>query len=599
MALRRALKGDLDAIVLRCLSPRPEGRYTSVAQLLDDLQRHLEGRPILARPPRLSYLTAKAVRRHPLRAAMVAFSFVALLGYGALQARHTHLITRERDAAQVAQEEAEEVTRFLADTFRLADVVYRTTLDPRATETLTVRQALEVGEERVRERFRHLPQARAGLLNALGEIQVNLGNPEAALELLEESLALRRQEQPPAPEAIFETLVNLGNALAQAGRYAEAKELLLTPVDEASPPASPKALRALADATAVLGKVFLHEHKYPEARGRLERALELRGGIDGDPALLETDQLWLAEVKGNLGTALWLLGDLPEAREKLGHALERFEAPFGELPPAAASTLQSLAYVQAIQGEAQPAVESIEKALALRRQAPGPDHPDTLATLSAVGEIYYATGDLEGAERVLREAVEEDRRLKGPDHPDLSLDLHSLASTLLELGRFAEAEPFLLEAIDISHRVWGRESHPGTAHLVTLATLREQQGRHQEEEALLREVLLFRQEAFPADHRLVANARLRLARSLLAQGRLEEVCPTADEVIPIFAAGGHREHVRLAQARYLQGACQADRGEIPEARASLEASYEVLSSQTGLEEEEARRVQELLESLDP
>jgi TolB-like protein len=44
------LKGDLDNIVLMALRKEPERRYQSTEQFSEDVRRHLEGRPIIARP---------------------------------------------------------------------------------------------------------------------------------------------------------------------------------------------------------------------------------------------------------------------------------------------------------------------------------------------------------------------------------------------------------------------------------------------------------------------------------------------------------------------------------------------------------------------
>jgi serine/threonine protein kinase/formylglycine-generating enzyme required for sulfatase activity len=64
--LRRALRGDLDRIVATALRKEPQRRYPSAAALAEDLRRHLDGRPVLARGDGLSYRAAKFVGRHPL-----------------------------------------------------------------------------------------------------------------------------------------------------------------------------------------------------------------------------------------------------------------------------------------------------------------------------------------------------------------------------------------------------------------------------------------------------------------------------------------------------------------------------------------------------
>jgi serine/threonine protein kinase/Flp pilus assembly protein TadD len=62
--LTRQLRGDVDRIVLKSLAKEPESRYTSAAAMADDVQRYLEGKPISAQPPRLSYRLGKFLRRN-------------------------------------------------------------------------------------------------------------------------------------------------------------------------------------------------------------------------------------------------------------------------------------------------------------------------------------------------------------------------------------------------------------------------------------------------------------------------------------------------------------------------------------------------------
>lgn len=81
--LRRHLRGDLDAIVLRALRKEPHLRYDSAADLRDDVERHLAGRPVLARQGTFAYRASRLVRRHraPLIGAVTTvFAVLAMLG---------------------------------------------------------------------------------------------------------------------------------------------------------------------------------------------------------------------------------------------------------------------------------------------------------------------------------------------------------------------------------------------------------------------------------------------------------------------------------------------------------------------------------------
>jgi eukaryotic-like serine/threonine-protein kinase len=61
----KLLRGDLDNILLMALRKEPERRYQSVDALSEDLRRHLEARPVLARKDTLVYRAGKFVRRNP------------------------------------------------------------------------------------------------------------------------------------------------------------------------------------------------------------------------------------------------------------------------------------------------------------------------------------------------------------------------------------------------------------------------------------------------------------------------------------------------------------------------------------------------------
>ena len=76
--LRRILRGDLDNIVIMAMRKEPERRYASSQQMASDIQRYLDGKPVMARRDTLSYRTAKFVRRHwlPVTAGMSALFLI-------------------------------------------------------------------------------------------------------------------------------------------------------------------------------------------------------------------------------------------------------------------------------------------------------------------------------------------------------------------------------------------------------------------------------------------------------------------------------------------------------------------------------------------
>jgi len=109
----RRLHGDLDNIVLMALRKEPQRRYASVEQLSEDIRRHLEGLPVIARTPTLRYRSSKFVRRHKVGVAAVATVGAALLlGIG--------VTTHE---AQVARAERARAERRFEDVRQLANAL--------------------------------------------------------------------------------------------------------------------------------------------------------------------------------------------------------------------------------------------------------------------------------------------------------------------------------------------------------------------------------------------------------------------------------------------------------------------------------------------
>ena len=82
--LTQILKGDLDWIVTRSLSAEPSRRYETASALRDDIQRFLDGEPVLARPPSVTYRTTKFLKRNwgPVTASTLVLGILLASGIG-------------------------------------------------------------------------------------------------------------------------------------------------------------------------------------------------------------------------------------------------------------------------------------------------------------------------------------------------------------------------------------------------------------------------------------------------------------------------------------------------------------------------------------
>src|SRR5262249_12525764 len=82
--LKRALRGDLDWIVMKALEKDRTRRYETANGFAADVLRHLAHEPVVAAPPSRAYRMRKFVRKH--RGAVIAASLVLLALLGGLAA---------------------------------------------------------------------------------------------------------------------------------------------------------------------------------------------------------------------------------------------------------------------------------------------------------------------------------------------------------------------------------------------------------------------------------------------------------------------------------------------------------------------------------
>jgi serine/threonine-protein kinase len=112
-ALRRRLEGDLDNIVARALHKLPEQRYESALALADDLRRHLELKPVSARPDSLGYRVGRFVRRHRVAVLAASTALVLLVASAVVSVWQMVAAQTEREEARAQAAKAEASRQFL------------------------------------------------------------------------------------------------------------------------------------------------------------------------------------------------------------------------------------------------------------------------------------------------------------------------------------------------------------------------------------------------------------------------------------------------------------------------------------------------------
>ena len=544
--LRRELQGDLDNIVLMAMRKEPSRRYASVEQFSEDIRRHLEGYPVLARGDDWSYTATKFVRRHRLAVAFSAVFILVLIGFGTAMAILARRVVVERDEARAQQSRAEQVTKFLMDSFRVAD------RSGQQGRTVTAKEILDRGSDRIATELKEQPGVRAQMMNTMGEVYESLGLYDRAQELLTNSLSTRQQVFGSQSGEVGESLAalgelaetkgdyetaetnyrrdlalqrklsgersggaaeaeaRLGSALSRRGKNEESERLLRESLSIRQELFGGESTQA-ADSLNRLGIFYDAAQKYAEAEPPFREALGIRTRVLGHESPVTANSL------SELANLLNNRGKLDEAEQLQREALRIDRKLYGDQHILVADDLHALGDVLFNEGKYQDAVGVDREALAIYQHALGPEHPQVANILIGLGNAEQRRGDLKQAEGDMRSSIEMFRKLLGEHHPETASAIHNLGNLLLQSGDFAQAEKLEQDLVD-----WSREhgdNSPGHGYnLATLAGAKRARGDYKGADADYRETLEIFRQAYGETHFNYGRALASWGTNLISLG---------------------------------------------------------------------------------
>ncbi len=339
-----------------------------------------------------------------------------------------------------------------------------------------------------------------------------------------------------------DTLAQLRRTLARASQLARARpEQSLVLADEAREAAMALGDRALqAEADLVIGAAETRRGEYASAETAYERAYFGAGTVGADEIALVAS-IELVDVVGEY------LGRFDEGLAWNRHA-EGLLVRIGDSGRWRAATLaEYVASVLRVKGDMAGARASYQRAIALRTEEAGPDHP-------AVGQAWASLGALLSerhlADAALPAAVEAERILVaayGPDAFALSKLYAVRCGIASELGAIEEAAEHCAHALRIVETALGPD-HPGVAvALNNLASMRAALDDPQTALAMFARALEIRRAKFEPDHPLVASSLSNLALMELNTFDFDNAAKHLDESLQIRRRILPPEHPDLAE----------------------------------------------------
>lgn len=503
-ARHKAVRGDLDAITRKATHLEPALRYASADEMVQDLQRYLEGRPVLAQPDTLSYRLRKLTSRRPWLMPLLAIVIVGVLAYLVTLTAYSTRLKHEQQLAATARQ-------FMVDLFRSPDPY--APADPERGLNIRVVDALEIGKRRVRAELSDQPELRAALLASISDVYASLDQYREAIDLREEALALERMLYDVGSPRVLESLRALGGLYTMSGDMGRAEALLREQLELARasyPAGSPE----LALAQVAYG---MHENN----RGNLRRSRELLlAALEPLRARPAEHARTLVDVFIALEQQSAFVSD-PLPFDPLREAEQIARDAFGGDSLQAALARVRLASTLTNRGDYEASEQNFLAAIPVLEAKLGKEHSSTIGALNNLGYLYHKREDLAGAERVHRELLARNLARHGAMHRLVADSYQNLGGALTYQGRYEESLPLHREAYNTFRVVLNEDNYVIAIPLLSIAFVELQRGDLPRAEAAAREAME-RLASGNGGRYLDGAARCLLGVTLEQQGRAEE-----------------------------------------------------------------------------
>ncbi|HVY81599.1 MAG TPA: protein kinase [Steroidobacteraceae bacterium] len=526
--LKRALAGDLDTILLKALAKEPVQRYGSATELAQDLQRHLAGEPVRARPASWGYRARTFIRRNRLAVAAASAVSLALIAGAAVSLWQAQRARAQAELARQQAVRAEEVKSFVLGIFADADI------DRGGSRSTTGLDLLRQARKRLAEAPVTDPSITVELLNSVGYGLVGLGEFVEAIAVLEQAAQMSAQRLGPDHLLTITANINLCEAYLDNGSVEKADRAIGLALAGARHNTN---MKALVDALRWMGTVRVEQGNDTEALKYVNESVRFADttpGIDNHDVLLahwtEAEILWRGHAKGTLAAAR---RTYELARDYWG----------GRSTPDVLAARSFYAVVMGMQGDAQAAVRELRAVRAEQiRLFGGISYVDVVHTNARIGLASLSLGDPVAALASYREAIRGLEAQTGGGAPsDIAVDHMWVGASLLDARRFGEAEAELRQALAVLAPLHS-PSAAETTRLLAAVLIHD---RRLSEAAELLAPSLAQPPSAPVD---LAKLKWRLGSLRSAQGRHQEALSLLRDAEDLFVKSGTPSQAAVALA---------------------------------------------------
>jgi serine/threonine-protein kinase len=561
-ARRRALRGDLDRIVLTALAHEPGHRYPSAEALAADIRRYLSGRPIAARGHSAWYRFRKYAGRNRYALAAAVLAFVVCLAAAIVSLHQARVAHEQAKKAEQQAARAEAVQTFLADLFRANTSKQG---DPVKARETSARELLDLGAQKIATSMNNAPVAKLGVVSLLGDLYDDLAMDDEAVRLHRQGVDLARKLHGDDSPELVQALISLAGSMHASHAVNESGAIL----SEAS-----AILDRRQDFSSLTRGVLLNKQAEHYNSSDIPRALDYaRQSIQVLERLQPSTDL--AEATYMRGLIEQNSGLFQDATVSFSRAIEVSRAVDGDPNPSLPRFYAYLGEAQSHQLDFRNALNSGRRAMEAAIKVNGEEHVDTLQSKMRFGSLLVDVGETREGLALLDDAKRIAIKIRGLDDPFHTTQARfGRGYALARVGRLSEGLADMQAAIE-NRRV----NRPGTNYLGVMleqsAGALIEMGRVRQAQAQLDESAGIYRKVGVTPHSRVYNflvvARIRLA---LSNGKATAAKSLLDD---FFVDGEHFNGVSATEIDYwlLSGEVNLAAGET---KAAMEYAQRVRSA---------------------
>jgi tRNA A-37 threonylcarbamoyl transferase component Bud32 len=302
--------------------------------------------------------------------------------------------------------------------------------------------------------------------------------------------------------------------------------------------AEQEAKRSEAEAKAVLE--FFQERVLAAARpasqeGGLGIEATIRAAVEAaEPKIADAFHdrpLVEASIRTTLGVTYQYLRQDQAAIAQHERALELRREHLGPDHPLTLTSLNNLAEAYQEVGQRDKALPLLEQTLAKRKEKLGPDHPHTLNSMNNLALAYQAAGQRDKALPLLEQTLAKQKEKLGPDHPHTLNTMNSLALTYKDAGQIDQALPLYEQTLAKLKEKLGPD-HPHTlATMNNLAMAYQATGQRDKALPLLEQTLAKQKEKLGPDHPHTLATMNSLATAYADAGEFDKALPLYEQAL--------------------------------------------------------------------